>query len=302
MKKLLVILFSLFLCILSTQAESPDYYFKQISLKDGLSQSTVNCVLSDHQGVIWIGTSFGLNRFDRERIMSYYNDKDNLFSIPGNDIIFLTEDLQHNIWIGTDRGLARYDRSKDRFVRITFAGLPLHVHSSVVTDNGVLLFGAGTAFGYSYADNRITFLPVNGPERVTSTFTHAYMYDQQKQIVLLACRRNGLWWYHLTTGKLEPVPFIPAKEITSVCLASSGDIWLSVYADGVYGYTRGGQERYHLNTGNLLNNDVVLDIKERDGELWLATDGGGINIYDPEKQTVRVIAHIPGANNSLPVD
>ena len=64
------------------------YYFKQISLKDGLSQSTVNCVLSDHQGVIWIGTSFGLNRFDRERIMSYNNDKDNLFSIPGNDIIF----------------------------------------------------------------------------------------------------------------------------------------------------------------------------------------------------------------------
>lgn len=302
MKKLLVILFSLFLCIFSTRAESPDYYFKQISLKDGLSQSTVNCVLSDHQGVIWIGTSFGLNRFDRERIMSYYNDKDNLFSIPGNDIIFLTEDLQHNIWIGTDRGLARYDRSKDRFVRITFAGLPLHVHSSVVTDSGVLLFGAGTAFGYSYADNRITFLPVNGPERVTSSFTHACMYDQQKQIVLLACRRNGLWWYHLTTGKLERVPFIPAKEITSVCLAFSGDIWLSVYADGVYGYTRDGQERYHLNTGNLLNNDVVLDIKERDGELWLATDGGGINIYDPEKQTVRVIAHIPGDNNSLPVN
>ena len=67
-------------------------------------------------------------------------------------------------------------------------------------------------------------------------------------------------------------------------------------------YTRDGQERYHLNTVNLLNNDVVLDIKERDGELWLATDGGGINIYDPEKQTVRVIAHIPGDNNSLPVN
>lgn len=302
MKKLLVILFSLFLCISSTQAESPNYYFKQISLKDGLSQSTVNCVLSDHQGVIWIGTSFGLNRFDRERIMSYNNDKDNPFSIPGNDILFLTEDPNHNIWIGTDRGLARYDRGKDRFVRITFAGLPLHVYSSVVTDNGVLFFGAGTAFRYSYVDNRITFLSVNGPERVTSIFTHAYMYDKQKQVVLLVCRRNGLWWYHLATGKLERIPFIPIKEVTSVCLASSGDIWLSAYADGVYGYTREGRERCHLNTGNLLNNDVVLDIKEREGELWLATDGGGINIYDPEKRTIRVIAHVSGDNNSLPVN
>ncbi len=302
MKKLLAILFSLFLCIFSIQAESPNYYFKQISLKDGLSQSTVNCVLSDHQGVIWIGTSFGLNRFDRERIMSYNNDKDNLFSIPGNSIIFLAEDLQHNIWIGTDRGLARYDRSKDRFMRITFAGLPLHVHSSVVTDNGVLFFGTGTAFRYSYVDNRITFLPVNGPERVTSAFTHAYIYDKQKQIVLLVCRRNGLWWYHLATGKLERISFIPAKEITSVCLDSSGNIWLSVYADGVYGYTSAGDEFCHLNTGNLLSNDVVLDIKEIDGKLWLATDGGGLNVYDLDTQGMRVISHIPGNNNSLPVN
>ena len=77
MKKLLAILLGLILCIFSTQAVSPSYYFKQISLKDGLSQSTVNCVLTDHQGVIWIGTNFGLNRFDRERIVSYFYDKDN---------------------------------------------------------------------------------------------------------------------------------------------------------------------------------------------------------------------------------
>ena len=187
-------------------------------------------------------------------------------------------------------------------MRITFAGLPLHVHSSVVTDNGVLFFGTGTAFRYSYVDNRITFLPVNGPERVTSAFTHAYIYDKQKQIVLLVCRRNGLWWYHLATGKLERISFIPAKEITSVCLDSSGNIWLSVYADGVYGYTSAGDEFCHLNTGNLLSNDVVLDIKEIDGRLWLATDGGGLNVYDPDTQEMRVISHIPGNNNSLPVN
>ncbi|MCD7849591.1 MAG: hypothetical protein LUH63_07545 [Parabacteroides sp.] len=284
MKKLLAILSGLFLCILTTQAVSPSYYFKQISLKDGLSQSTVNCVLTDYQGVIWIGTSFGLNRFDRERILSYFYDKDNICSIPGNDILFLTEDLHFNIWIGTDNGLVRYDRSENKFIRITFAGLPLHVFSSVVTDDGVLFFGAGTAFRYTYASGRITFLPVNAPDKITSAFNHAYMYDESKQIVLLACRRNGMWWYYPSSGKLEQVPFVPGREITSVCLASSGDIWLSVYADGVYCYTREGRERCHLHAGNLLNNDVVLDIKEKDGELWFATDGGGIYIYNPEKR------------------
>ncbi|RHR61812.1 helix-turn-helix domain-containing protein [Parabacteroides sp. AF17-28] len=302
MKKLLAILLGLILCIFSTQAVSPSYYFKQISLKDGLSQSTVNCVLTDHQGVIWIGTNFGLNRFDRERIVSYFYDKDNPCSIPGNDILFLTEDRHSNIWIGTDKGLVRYDRREDKFIRIVFAGLPLHVFSSVVTDDEVLFFGAGTAFRYAYAGNRITVLPVDIPGRMTSAFTHACMYDEKKQIVLLACRRNGMWWYYPASGKLEQVSFMPGKEITSVCLASSGDIWLSVYADGVYCYTREGRERCHLHAGNLLNNDVVLDIKEKDGELWFATDGGGIYIYNAEKHSIRSIVHMPGDDNSLPVN
>ena len=106
----------------------------------------------------------------------------------------MTEDLRHNIWIGTDRGLARYDGSKDRFVRVTFAGLPLHVRSLVVTDNGILFFGAGTAFAYSYADNRTTVLPVNGPEKITSVFTHAWL---RREISGFRYMRTGYMDIHL---------------------------------------------------------------------------------------------------------
>ncbi|WP_455787245.1 two-component regulator propeller domain-containing protein [Parabacteroides goldsteinii] len=54
---------------------TPKYYFKQISLQDGLSQSSVKCVLVDDRGVIWIGTRFGLNRFDREKVTVYQEEK-----------------------------------------------------------------------------------------------------------------------------------------------------------------------------------------------------------------------------------
>ena len=39
------------------------YYYKQISLKDGLP-STVRCILTDEQGFVWIGTRSGLGRYD----------------------------------------------------------------------------------------------------------------------------------------------------------------------------------------------------------------------------------------------
>lgn len=41
---------------------------------------------------------------------------------------------------------------------------------------------------------------------------------------------------------------------------------------------------------------------EKDGELWLATDGGGINIYNYKNKTVRAIMHLPGDRHSLPIN
>lgn len=46
------------------------YYYKQISLKDGLP-STVRCILTDEQGFVWIGTRSGLGRYDGHELKKY---------------------------------------------------------------------------------------------------------------------------------------------------------------------------------------------------------------------------------------
>ena len=62
--------------VLSTKAEQQDYYFRQISLEQGLSQSRVQCIYRDHQGVIWIGTKWGLNSYDQSELKSYFHDRE----------------------------------------------------------------------------------------------------------------------------------------------------------------------------------------------------------------------------------
>ncbi len=62
--------------VLSTKAEQQDYYFRQISLEQGLSQSRVQCIYREHQGVIWIGTKWGLNSYDQSELKSYFEDLD----------------------------------------------------------------------------------------------------------------------------------------------------------------------------------------------------------------------------------
>lgn len=297
------IIISLLLALFCIQIHSvSQYYFKQISLKDGLSQSMVNCVISDYKGVIWIGTHFGLNSFDREHLTSYYYEKETPLSLPDNDIIFLAEDARFDLWIGTEKGLALYNRNTNNFTRITFDNLPLKVYCSLLIEDGILFFGTGSVFKYTYATAKITSISVSSPEKPTSAITRAFIYDNTKQTALLSCRWDGVWLYHIPERRMERLPFIEAKEITSVCLSSSGHIWISVYAEGVYGYDRTGQLLKHLSAPGVLKNNVVLDIKEKDGELWMATDGGGITLYNFEKHSVRTIEHVPGDVHSLPVN
>ena len=75
---------------------------------------SVKCVLVDERGVMWIGTRFGLNRFDREKITVYQEERENPHSLPYNDIVFLEEDAEGNIGVGTSCGLAYFDRGTFR--------------------------------------------------------------------------------------------------------------------------------------------------------------------------------------------
>lgn len=48
--KLLQFLFLFYFCIGYTKGATPSYFFQQLNLDKGLSQTTVNCILADNKG------------------------------------------------------------------------------------------------------------------------------------------------------------------------------------------------------------------------------------------------------------
>ena len=48
--------------------------FTHYTYKDGLSDDYIRSIAQDHRGYIWIGTEYGLNRFDGNRFEHYYQD------------------------------------------------------------------------------------------------------------------------------------------------------------------------------------------------------------------------------------
>jgi signal transduction histidine kinase/ligand-binding sensor domain-containing protein len=94
-----------------------NFIFERITTEQGLSQNTVRVITQDVYGFLWIGTDYGLNRFDGDEFIVSKHDPDNPNSISDNHIWAIHEDSRNNLWVGTDNGLNLYDRKRNSFLR-----------------------------------------------------------------------------------------------------------------------------------------------------------------------------------------
>ncbi|MFA5972138.1 MAG: two-component regulator propeller domain-containing protein [Lentimicrobiaceae bacterium] len=101
---------------LIAQAQKP-LKFDQLVRNDGLSQSSVNCMLRDHEGFMWFGTQDGLNQYDGTKFRVFQNQPGDTSSLSNNYIISLCEDEDGYLWAGTmTGGLNRYDKNSETFL------------------------------------------------------------------------------------------------------------------------------------------------------------------------------------------
>ena len=277
------------------------YYYKQISLKDGLP-STVRCILTDEQGFVWIGTRSGLGRYDGHELKKYIHQTDNPYSLPHNLINQITEDRLNNIWILTEKGVACYQRkSDDFFIPTDEKGNNIVAYSTCLIKDGVLFGSQNKVYFYSYQDSSLRLLQTFNQE---PNFNITLLSLWNDHTVLCCSRWQGLLLLDLNTGKHSLPPFNCGKEIMNMLIDSQNRIWIAPYNGGISCFTHDGKQLASYTTHNSdLSNNVVLSLAEREGQIWIGTDGGGINILEPETGKFSLLEHVPGSDNySLPAN
>ena len=78
--------------------------FSHFGVRDGLSQGSVNCILQDSRGFVWIGTQDGLNRFDGYTCKIYKHDPADPRTINENWVLAIAEDSVGVLWVRTMNG------------------------------------------------------------------------------------------------------------------------------------------------------------------------------------------------------
>lgn len=107
-----------------------------------LSSSLINCVVQDKYGYIWVGTEYGLSKFDGYRFTNYLHDEKDTTSITDNIISDLLVDKKGDLWIGSAKGLMRYNYATNDFSRLNFPdGRKPRIYSIVESHRGDILLG-----------------------------------------------------------------------------------------------------------------------------------------------------------------
>lgn len=150
-----------------------------------LTSNQVNCVGQDAYGYIWIGTNYGLNRFDGYHYTHYLHKNNDSSTLIDNIVTCFLVDKNGSLWIGLSKGLVRYDYHGDSFVNYPFpGGRTPRVYSLLVNKEGDILIGTA---GYGLYSIR------NGEGSIRSELEYSRRPVEQYFSRLYEDRKGRLW-------------------------------------------------------------------------------------------------------------
>ena len=265
----------LFLGFLTVSAQQTSYYFKHLTVEDGLSQSTVFCVLQDKKGFMWFGTSDGLNKYDGYRFTVYNNNPLDSTSISGNSITSVYEDPTGDLWVGTSEGiLNKFNRSDNTFEQ--------HILEI-------------TTLKISVLDNSYYTYPLVFSRHNNQTITT--IMQGVKDHLWIGTWGNGLIDFNKKTGKIDHYfnvandsTTLSSNRITSIAKDSDGHIWVGTFGGGlnrmvknknVYSDNGVTFVRYQNIPGlpaSISDNHIISLYADRKKNIWIGTFQGGLNL------------------------
>ncbi len=237
----------------------PDFKFRYLTMKEGLSDDYVTCFTQDKNGFIWMGTSNGLNRYDGNRFKQFFHDPQNNNSIPNNVILELVTDDNNRIWITTEQGVCCYNQITDVFTNYSKIAdgnkLPMSRGENHLSIDKKKQVWISSHSGFYTVDNKYNLQKQTIPVWKEPGFT-----DSIKDIRRLYRDKQDDEWiftdknlYLLNKETKQPVQafHLPSSRTTGIYQDSEKRYWVSTTDKGLFIFNRstGSFSNYLLPTG-----------------------------------------------------
>jgi signal transduction histidine kinase/ligand-binding sensor domain-containing protein len=300
---LVIILLFLSNSTLHAQAKVQTIEPTYISVSDGLVSPTVNAVIQDSYGLMWIGTTNGLQKYDGYKFQTFKNIPGNTTSLQHNNVWSLFEDTDHDIWIGNSKGVSKYIRQKNEFKNYNFApAFNFTLESEVAgfrffKDSKNRLWANTLSAQLVQYDSvkdewrRAKYDVPNMSEVDQITSSHDLVEDLKGNL-WLGSFTNGLMRQGKDENSFKPVPAeqlggfdfkITENNITALYADKTNTLWIT---------TRNGVYKYNPETASIKTlkkySDSPLDAwnqwnqiwPDQQGNIWIANNFRGLLKFD----------------------
>lgn len=298
-----------YLFFASSFAQDVEVKFENFSTEDGLFGKTVNCIIQDRKGFIWLGTTEGLSLFDGYKFTLFERSNRNSASLSNNYIRSIFEDSKGNIWIGTKGGgLNKFNRQFGTFDHyLNDESDPQSLsHNEVlsITEDGYGNLWVGTENGLNKLNQKTGKFKRYIPEQNQDNGIKA------QAVLSLLPDGKGYLWVGTWNGGISRMdvknetfkhyfknfPELYNCNAWSMYQDSKGYIWVGTYGLGFLKLNPITEEvkQYHpgkTKPAGLFSPDVT-SITEINGRIWVGNLGGLIE-FDPVSETIIPHAFFP---------
>ena len=252
-----------------------------------LSSSLINCIVQDKYGYIWVGTEYGLSKFDGYRFTNYLHNEEDTTSITDNIISDLLVDKKGNLWIGCAKGLMRYNYETNNFSRLQFPdGRKPRIYSMVESHRGDILLGTAGYGLYSVknngiektANNRFTIKWERAYAKRDSDVFFTHIYEDKHHYLWQSSHLSTFTRFIEKQGKVQrkdfkspygaPVAFIQHRPQAMLIVCMYGIIY--------YDYQTGRIADAGYDLGTFKNHVTINNATfDHDGNLYISTSEHG---------------------------
>ena len=317
-----ILIFSVMLAFLSILQAQQHVDFNHLTVADGLSQSSVTCILQDRKGFMWFGTQDGLNKYDGYKFKIFKNDPSDPTSLTENFIFSIYETQSGELYIETrSKTFHRYNHRSESFqiiekdsvdlthARFSTVGAELRESSGIIWTGGL---GSGTGLQRTDTKTGQTTVYKNNPADPASlSDDKVYSICRDRSGNLWIGTFNGLDKFDEQNGKFihyrndpDNPNSLPDNWVWPIYEDSHGYLWI--------GTVKGGLSRFDPNTNRFTNyqndpndplsissNYIFSIYEDRSSLMWIGTDLGGINYFNPSLTAFEHYKNDPENKNSL---
>lgn len=268
------------------------------------------CLFVDEQDIMWYGTNKGIIRYKEdsrlfERLLSGQNPQ---ISTRG-----IVQDGDGDLFVASYDGLFLFSQKSHKWLRYFEEageknpqrwGVP---YSLLYASDSNIYLGTESRHLFRIDKKNKTLEAGFYTKKTDEPLGAVYAITEGPDKTIWLGTQNGLFTYHPGSGVLQQyhnANLFNGEKVMIHALTFSRDQKKILLAttDGFYAMDTSGNIEAHLNQGSnpaLSNDDIFALYEDRQNRIYLATNGGGINIIDKKYHTISYLKKENGLSSDI---